>query len=114
MKRSDFFSPFGSFKLPIDEWAFASAQAGGGGGGGGRTSGSLLRCLLTSPRSGPVVRSEATLMQQKLPFSNTYTVSLQIIGDFLRGGKFFRLRSLQIFTHVVSLSFDRVDLGPSV
>lgn len=73
-----------------------------------------------SPRSRPVVRSKATLMQQKLPFlKHIYGFPLQIIPDFCvcvcvgMGGS-FSAASRRIFTHVAHrISFDRADLAPS-
>lgn len=55
-----------------------------------------------SPRSRPVVSSKATLMQQKLPFSEThirFPCKLSQIF-FFRGGGDFSAPSRRIFTHV--------------
>lgn len=69
----------------------------------------------TSPRSRPVVRSKATLMQQKLPFSNTYIRFPCKLSEIFFGGKVFRLEFSDIYPHRPRfLSFDVVDSGPSV
>lgn len=103
------FLPPLSFKLPIDEWASGLPQAGGGGGSwwwrggrgaraGSRMSGSLLRCL---QEAGLWLDLRQHLCNRSCLFWNTYTVSLQIIPDFLWGK--FSARRLRIFTHITLL-----------
>lgn len=72
-------------------------------------SGSLLRCL---QEAGLWLDLRQHLCNRSCLFWNTYTVSLQIIPDFLWGK--FSARRLRIFTHITLLfSFDRADSGLS-
>lgn len=76
---------------------------------GRRMSGSLLRCL---QEAGLWLDLRQHLCNRSCLFWNTYTVSLQIIPDFLWGK--FSARRLRIFTHITLLfSFDRADSGLS-
>lgn len=103
-KRSDF-SPPGFFKLPIDEWASGLPPAGGGG--------DVWFTFKMSPRSRPVVRSKATLMQQKLPFlKHIYGFPANYPRFSL--GRVFPSASSDIYPHRPAFSFDRVDSGLSV
>lgn len=66
-----------------------------------------------SPRSRPVVRSKATLMQQKLPFlKHVYGFPANYPRFSL--GKVFRSASSDIYPHHPAFSFDRADSGLSV
>lgn len=85
----------GIFKLPIDEWP-TRLSLGGWGGGRGEANGwevvvrwDVWFTFKTSPRSRPVVRSKATLMQQKLPFSNTYIRFPCKLSEIFFGGESF-------------------------
>lgn len=118
MKRSHF-SPPGFFKLPIDEWASGLPQAGGAAAGGGEGERALgweedvWFTFKMSPRSRPVVRSKATLMQQKLPFlKHIYGFPANYPRFSL--GKVFRSASSDIYPHHPVFSFDGADSVLSV
>lgn len=97
-----------------------SPRPGGGGAGGGGGGGGVLGweedvwfTFKMSPRSRPVVRSKATLMQQKLPFlKHIYGFPANYPRFSL--GKVFRSASLDIYPHHPAFSFDRADSGRSV